>query len=634
MRCESIGALRSLINNGSIWGCVQHSTQLLAIIVLVLAVGMFAQWLARITKTPSIVYLLGAGIILGPEVLGVIDPLGFGVALRALVALSVAIIVFEGGVGIDVGRVRPVGKTVLSLASIGVAITLAGACIAAGLFVGMSWITALLFGAIVTATGPTVITPIVRQIKVNDRVGTILVTEGVLNDAVSVVLAAVFFELMLTTDASFGYGLSALLTRVGIGALIGAVFGLTIVFVLESFLMEENHARLFTITVVLIAFTASEVLAGESGILAVAISAFIVGLSDVPYKASIKQFKEDVSIILLSIIFILLAALIRFNDIIAMGVGGIAVVLVLMLVVRPLAVFISTLGSKLKTREKVFIAAMAPRGVVPASMATYFAMQMGGSPEVAPLVGMVFITIIVTVLVTGTLSGYLAKKLEVIPMDVLVIGGGGVGRTLAKRLDTRGENVTIIDTREENCRKTMELGIKAIQGDGGDVEVLKKAGITRAKALIATTDQDNTNLLVCQVAKTNFGFNENQLVARVNNPENFQAFTSLGIKSMSPVVSSAVILENLLERPAVFSICEVGEGGDIREVPLLNNDFIGRNVKEINENLPSESIIVLVRRNGETIIPRDEVALMEGDHVSIIGKLEDVRAAANLLSAG
>lgn len=612
---------------------MQPATQLLAVIVLVLAVGMIAQWLARMTKMPSIVYLLGAGILLGPEVLGVIDPMRFGDALRALVALSVAIIVFDGGIDIDIGLIKPVGKTVFGLTSIGVLITLVGASIAANLFVGMHWSTALLFGAIVTATGPTVITPILREIKVNNRVATILSTEGVLNDAASVLLAAVFFELLLSTDPTVGHGVSALLTRIGIGAMIGALFGMAIVFTLRRFNIAENHAKLFTITNVLVAFTAAEVLAGESGILAVAIAAFIVGLSEVPHKESIKQFKEDISIILLSIIFILLAALIRLDDMMALGLGGIAVVLVLMLLVRPFTVFVSTLDSKLKREEKTFIAATAPRGIVPASMATYFTMQLGGSPEVAQLTGMVFITIIVTVVVTGAQSRHLARFLEVIPMEILLIGGGGVGRTLAQRLEERGENVTIIDTREENCRKAMDIGIKAVKGDGGDVEILKQAGIERAKALVATTDQDDTNLLVCQVAKANFGLEEDQLVARVNNPENLPAFMSLGIKSMSPVVSSAVILENLLERPAVFSVCEVGEGGDLREARVRNPRLIGAKVKQANNQLPHESLIVLVRRNGEVIVPRDNVVLEEDDKVSVIGKIDDVKDALAFISS-
>jgi Trk K+ transport system NAD-binding subunit len=154
-----------------------------------------------------------------------------------------------------------------------------------------------------------------------------------------------------------------------------------------------------------------------------------------------------------------------------------------------------------------------------------------------------------------------AEVLEVIPMEILIICGGKVGRILAERFDKRGENVVVVDFSESNCKKCMEFGVRIVQGDGGDVNILKKAGIENAKYVVATTNQDNTNLLFCQIAKASFGLRGDQLVARVNEIENLQAFWNLGIRSMSLAMTTAVVLDNMIGRPHLSSMCKEGVKG-------------------------------------------------------------------------
>jgi Trk K+ transport system NAD-binding subunit len=240
-----------------------------------------------------------------------------------------------------------------------------------------------------------------------------------------------------------------------------------------------------------------------------------------------------------------------------------------------------------------------------------------------------FITIIITVLSTGISARFIAQRTGVIPMEILIVGGGGVGRALADRFLKRGENVVIIDNQEENCTKAMKMGIRAVHGDAEDVAVLKKAGIETAKHLVATTDQDNTNLLVCQIAKTKFGFTGEKLVARVNDPENLQAFMDLGIRSISPVIATALMLDGMVGHPVLFTMCEVTEEGDILEVKVSNKRVIGKAIKEIS--LPEESLIVMVRREGKSIIAHSETTLLDGDYATIIGKLGSVQEAADML---
>jgi len=608
------------------------SGSILAILAVVLLIGIGSQVLGKLFKMPVIVFLLLFGILLGPEFLNIIDSSNFEQELEAIVALSVAIIVFDGGLQINVRQIRTLQKSILYLVTIGVLITFTGASLAAYYLLNVDPGIALLYGALVSATGPTVITPLVKQIHVKQKISKVLEAEGVLNDSVSVILAALIFEWVLL-DIPGTNALGQMATRVGMGLIIGLLGGIILAYVLQNISMvTAQYARIFTLTMVILTFTGAELFGNGSGILAVAVFAFIIGTTEVAHIESIKEFKGDLVVILLSIIFILLASLIRFEFIWKIGIPGLIIIALLLFVIRPASVFASTKGSTLSFKDKFFISVISPRGVVPASMVTYFAIRMRGldsGGQVDALVGLVFLTVIFSVLWPGIFAGTIAKKLGVIPMEILLIGGGGVGRELAQRFDNRGENVVVVDTDENNCQLVMKLGIKAINGDGNDLNVLEKAGIKHAKYIIATTDRDNVNLLACQIAKSKFGFSSDMLVARVNDPNNMPLFSEMGIRSMSPAISAAIILENMVGRHDLFTMCEVGTQGDIIEIEVSNPKVIGKAIKEVD--LPKDSLIVLVRRGDQSIIAHGNTVIEKGDHLTIIGQTGAAAEAANIV---
>jgi NhaP-type Na+/H+ or K+/H+ antiporter len=281
-----------------------EATNILTILAVVLLMGIEAQLLGKFLKIPSIVFLLIFGIILGPEGLKIIDMTGFENELEAIVALSVAIIIFDGGLQINIKHIRTLQRSVLNIITIGVLITFIGASITSYYLLDIEPGMAMLFGALVSATGPTVITPLVKQIHVNQKISKMLEIEGVLNDPISVILAALIFEWILL-DISGISALGYMAVKIGMGSILGVFGGIVLAYVLQNIsIVSAQYARLFTLTMVLLTFTFAEIFGGGSGILAVAILALIIGSTEIAHKESIKEFKGDLVIILISVIFI------------------------------------------------------------------------------------------------------------------------------------------------------------------------------------------------------------------------------------------------------------------------------------------------------------------------------------------
>ena len=600
------------------------SVNFLGLVVAVLVMLLLAQTLSRYFQIPFIIFLLFEGIIVGPEVLNLLNPAIYFDELLAIVAFSVSVIVFDGGIQIDMKQLRGYKESVLKLTTVGVLITFLGITALTTLLIEVPLQISALFGALVTATGPTVVGPIIRNIQICHKVGKVLELESVLNDAASVILTAVVFEWIVAELSGMGAVLF-ILQRLAIGLLIGGISGFTLRwFFTRGMLISKQTAKMVTLTSVFACFVLSE-------LLSLAVFGIIIGTSEFPYKETIKEFEGDLVTVMISLLFILLAAMIKFEYIIGIGGRGIALVLLMIFLIRPISVFASMWNSKFRTNEKLFISFVGPRGVVPTSIATYFAIKLDeiGVPGGQTIVGLVFLTVITTVFLTGSMSKRVAQKLEVIPMEILIVGGGKVGRILAERFDKRGENVVVVDISEEACNKCLDLGIMTVQGDAGDINTLIRAGIENAKYIVATTNKDDTNLLFCQIAKARFGFRGDQLVARVNHTENLQAFWDLGIRAMSPAITTAAVIDTMIGRPHLFSLCEVGGGGNIMEVKVTNPKITGRAIKEIN--FPEKSLVVMVQRGKSSIIAYSNLILEYGDIVTIIGEGDIGKRAFDLL---
>jgi NhaP-type Na+/H+ or K+/H+ antiporter len=606
---------------------------LLPAVASIIVLGLVAQLLANRLQIPSVVFYLVIGVVLGPQVLGIVTLETFGNGLETIVGLSVAIIVFDGAFALKSNRVREASRTSLRLVTVGAVVMFLGTAVAIRSVERTEWEIALLAGALLVATGPTVITPILEVVRVREHVAAALETEGIVNDVTAAIGAVVIFETLLLDDLGVSATVIGFLTRFGVGIGAGLLATLIIWLLLEYDITpdaEVRAAQFLALAGAIGSFGLAEIVAAEAGIAAAATSGIALGNMDLEYEHEIEEFARNTTLIVISFVFVSLAALIDIGAIRDLGYGVILIVAILMVVLRPFVALISTVGVERFTwPERLFLAAVGPRGIIPASVATLFAieLELAGNIEAGQiLVGIVFAVIFATVALEAGLARQIGQFLGVSPMRTLIVGGGRVTRSLATRLENRGEFVVVVEEDDEAVEKLASEGFTVHRGDGTETHVLREAGAGDAKRLIAATADDDANLLVCQIARSKFGIDE--IFARVNETDNVDAFDSLGITGVDAPTATAVAIDDEIERPAITHwMNEIGEGHDVQEIEITANDLVGRTIREINEEIPAGCIVAVVGRDEESHVPDADEALQYGDHITFIGDSDAVRRA-------
>ena len=484
------------------------------VLSLALVAGIVCQILARHLRIPGIVLLLGAGVLLGPEVLGIIDPGALGHAMHDVVGFAVAVILFEGGLNLNVRRLRREALPIRRLLTFGAGVTLVGAALSAHWLLDWSWSLAILFGSLVIVTGPTVITPLLRRIRVNRPLETILEAEGVFIDALGAILAIVVLEVVVEgpTRASVAQGLMNPPMRLAAGALVGlAGGGLLTLLLRPRNLVPEGMQNTFSLAWALALYHISNLLVPETGITAVIVAGLLVGnTTAAPPLRELKEFKEQLTVLLIGLLFVLLAADVAVEDMLALGVGGVLVVLVLMFVLRPLGVAVSTMGSELDLRQKAFLAWVAPRGIVAAAISSLFAdrLSAAGIPGGESLQALVFLVIAGTVVLQGASASFMARILGLRrPSDrgYAILGANPLARLLARRLQAGGEDVVIMDANEDSTKKAQDEGLRVVFGNALEERAMLSAQLESRKGVIGVLTNPAQNLLFAQKGREEGG---------------------------------------------------------------------------------------------------------------------------------
>lgn len=481
-------------------------------VALALGAGMIAQSVARHVRLPGIVLLLAAGVLLGPDVLDVVRPQTLGSGLHLLVGFAVAVILFEGGMNLGLKRLRRQARVIQLLISVGAVITAVGAALAGRYIMGWDWRLAVPFGTLVVVTGPTVITPLLRRIKVTHRVETVLEAEGVLIDAVGAVLAVITLEVVVRSpsNASIAEGAVSVVTHLGGGLLFGLLGGFIIAAALRlRRVVPEGLENVFTLSLVLVLFQVSNALMSESGIMAVTAAGIVVGNSRTPVKRELMEFKEQLTVMFIGLLFVLLAADVRIDQVIALGAPAVWTVACLMFVVRPVNIFVSTAGSNLSFREKTFLAWVAPRGVVAAAVASLFAQTFAdaGIEGGEQLRAVVFTVIAGTVLIQGLSGGLVAKMLGLrrsVNRGYAVLGANALGRLVGRVLADGGHEVIFIDNNPSECKAAEEQGFRVVYGNALEERTLQRAQLEDRAGCVMVSTNEQVNLIVARATKADF----------------------------------------------------------------------------------------------------------------------------------
>ena len=494
----------------------------------IVILGIVAQWVAWKFKIPAILPLLLIGLLVGPiaaEFLSEdggkwIEPIWNGEkglfpgdGLYYFVSLAISIILFEGGLTLKRSEIKNVGPVITKLITLGAAITFFGAGVVAHYVFDLGWELSFLFSGLIIVTGPTVITPILRNIPLKKDISTVLKWEGILIDPIGALVAVLVFE-FISVGGGGAFTKTALI-EFGKILLFGTTFGFTfahaLAFSINKKLIPHYLLNVVALSAVLLVFLLSEIFAHESGLLAVVVMGMVLGNGNLANLKELLYFKESLSVLLISILFILLSANINIEDLFLLytwktGVLFIAVVFI----IRPIAVFASTRNSNLKLNEKLFISWVGPRGIVAAGIASLFGSKLikqgvDGAEYITPLV---FMIVLGTVLLNATTARFFAKMVGVFLKKsdaVLFVGASKPVRLIAKFLKNKGKRVILIDSNKSFIKEALDSDIEAFKVDVYDDELANNIELNDVGYLIALTGSDQVNMHALNKFSQNFG---------------------------------------------------------------------------------------------------------------------------------
>lgn len=478
----------------------------------ILVLGIGSQWIADRLKLPSILVLLCSGIVAGP-IVGFINPDQLlGDLVLPIVSLSIAVILFEGAMTLRVSELREIGRPLLMLLTVGVAIT-GIACAAGAYFILQFDLTkSILLGSILTVTGPTVVGPLLHHIRPIGRVGPLARWEGIVVDPIGAILAVLAFAgsqaiRVSGLENAALVGVINFLQTLGIGAALGILGALLLWIMLRRHWISDHLQSPFTLMLIALTFTASNYLHHESGLVAVTVMGLVLANQSTVPVGHILRFKENLSVLLISSLFIVLTARLDLNQFANFGWRGPAFLALVIFVARPLSVMLSTMGCGLPMNERLFLSWLAPRGIVAAAVASVFALELGDANE---FVAAAFLVIVGTVVVYGLTAGWVARQLGLSvanPQGVLFASADSKARAIAEALMGLDIPVQLVDNDASNIQAARMEGLPTLFANilSEDVYDLNLGGLGR---FIALTSNDEVNTLAAGRGAELFGRKE------------------------------------------------------------------------------------------------------------------------------
>ncbi|MFD2563500.1 cation:proton antiporter [Aquimarina rubra] len=513
----------------------------------IIILGILAQWVAWKFKIPAILPLILIGLLVGPfatlfteDNSKLIEPIWNGEnglfpgeSLFYFVSLAIGIILFEGGLTLRRSEILNVAPVIVKLITLGAAVTFFGAGFAAHFVFNLSWPISFLFSSLIIVTGPTVITPILRNIPLKKDLSTVLKWEGILIDPIGALVAVLVFEFISVGEGKT-YTLTALI-EFGKVVLFGFTFGFTfahaLAFAIKKNVIPHYLLNVFTLATVLAVFVLSDLFAHESGLLSVVVMGMVLGNIKLPNIDELLYFKESLSVLLISILFILLAANINIEDLkLVFNWNEVALFATVVFIIRPLGVFLSSINSGLKLNEKLFISWVGPRGIVAAGIASLFGLKLArqGEPGAEYITPLVFMIVLGTVLLNATTARLFAKLVGVFltkSEGILIVGASKVSRLIAIYLKENNRHVTLIDNNKNNIKIAKSLGLEGLVGSIYNDKIKDNIELNDVGFLMALTGNSDINKHAITKFRDQFGENGSfRLVSteEMNDPKNNQ----------------------------------------------------------------------------------------------------------------
>lgn len=486
---------------------MEHGADLALQMSLLLGLGAVCQWVAWRMRIAAILPLLLVGLLLGPG-LGVLDPDEFlGDLLFPIVSLGVAIILFEGSLTLRFSDIQNVSGIIRNLTSIGVVVTWGVMGAAVHFVVGLDWQLSLLFGALVAVTGPTVIMPMLRSIKPTSRIANVLRWEGILVDPIGAVLAVLLFELIISGQQSQSW------LEFGNVIVMGSVWGISGGVVLGTLLKRhlfpdylENYAAL---AMVLVVFSASNALGQESGLIAVTVMGIVLANTRDLNVEELLSFKEHLTVVLISMLFIILAARLQVEQLALLSVSSLIILAVALFVARPLSVLLSSIGTSITFREGALLAWIAPRGIVAAAVSSLFALKLEGQvPNAELIVPLTFVVIIGTVMIQGLTAPWLARRLGLSSsgdQGVMLSCSNKVALAIGEALHQNGIKVLVADSNRSGLQDARMLGLNTYFGNPLSEHADRFMDLAGYTELLALSRNPEANAMVCARFRHDFG---------------------------------------------------------------------------------------------------------------------------------
>ncbi|HMB98599.1 MAG TPA: sodium:proton antiporter [Balneolaceae bacterium] len=541
-------------------------------IVFIVVLGIGAQWLAWVTNLPGILLLLIAGILAGP-ITGFINPnILMGDLLGPFISVSVGIILFEGGLNLKFSELREIGGAITKLVSIGVMVTMILVSVSSYYLFNLDLELSVLLGAILVVTGPTVIIPLLRQVRPTLQVSNVLKWEGIVIDPIGAMLAVLVFDVIILS--SFSEATNVIMLSVGKTLFFGTLAGLAgawlIYFLLKRYLLPDFLQNPVTLMVVILAFGVAHILKHESGLLATTLMGILLANQKTVSIHHIIDFKQNLRVLLLSSLFILLAAKVDIEELMNALTWDILLFLVILIfIIRPVSVYLSTIGSKLIWREKLFVSLMAPRGVVAISIASLFAIQLvdRGYTEAGQLVPIVLITIIATVAFYGLSANWLARWLDVskpVARGFLIVGGHTWSREIAFLLKKEGFKVLVADSNRLHINKAEKKGLNTYHGNILSPSAIEEINLDGIGKLLALTPNDEVNSLsVIRFSRIFGSSNVFQLPSNFpDSPEKQEMPKNIRGRTLFDNSMNYGKIEQLFNADSDFKIVEITENMD------------------------------------------------------------------------